>query len=220
MRYSKTITTWFILRSSENSWSLGVGCVRLLPSCASNTSRPVFFTTSSIPCCTCVLWYYDDLHISACKYVQQQIEQVIRNMFLCTCDIEVAELSLTFTGFLFVFCYFDSLYYEVFSGKIIMTSYIKIELLNSSIKFSKMQALNDNLYYSSNTFSFDFYIRVRVNNSLQPSFFSSHGCIYTKMAVSTSSMILCLSCHVTWIVLHAWLHYGISIKVMHFDHCQ
>ena len=40
-------------------------------------------------------------------------------------------------------------------------------------------------------------IRGRVNNSLQPSFFSSHGCIYTKMAVSTSSMILCLLCHVT-----------------------
>ena len=32
MRYSKTNTTWFILRSSENSCSLGVGCVKLLPS--------------------------------------------------------------------------------------------------------------------------------------------------------------------------------------------
>ena len=63
-------------------------------------------------------------------------------------------------------------------------------------------------------------IRERVNNSLQPSLFSSHGCIYTKVAVSTSSMNLCLSCPVTWIVLHAWLHYGISIKTMHFDHCQ
>ena len=63
-------------------------------------------------------------------------------------------------------------------------------------------------------------LRGRGNNSLQPSFFSSHGCIYTKMAVSTSSMILCLSCHVTWIELHAWLHYGISIKAMYFDHCQ
>ena len=51
-------------------------------------------------------------------------------------------------------------------------------------------------------------------------FFLSHGCIYTKMEVSTSSMIPCLLCHVTWIVLHAWLHYGISIKTMHFDHCQ
>ena len=30
MRYSKTNTTWFISRSSENFWSLGVGCVRLL----------------------------------------------------------------------------------------------------------------------------------------------------------------------------------------------
>ena len=28
MRYSKTNTTWFILRSSENSRSRGVGCVR------------------------------------------------------------------------------------------------------------------------------------------------------------------------------------------------
>ena len=64
------------------------------------------------------------------------------------------------------------------------------------------------------------YDRTRVNNSLQPSFFSSHGYIYAKMVVSSSSMILCLSCHVTWIVLHAWLHYGISIKTMHFDHCQ
>ena len=63
-------------------------------------------------------------------------------------------------------------------------------------------------------------IRGRVNNSLQPSLFSSHGCIYTKVAVSTSSMNLCLSCPVTWTVLHAWLHYGISIKTMHFDHCQ
>ena len=32
MRYSKTSTTWFISRSSKNSWSLGVGCMRLLPS--------------------------------------------------------------------------------------------------------------------------------------------------------------------------------------------
>ena len=32
-------------------------------------------------------------------------------------------------------------------------------------------------------------------------------------------MNLCLSCHVTWTVLHAWLHYGISIKTMHFVHC-
>ena len=63
-------------------------------------------------------------------------------------------------------------------------------------------------------------VRGRVNNSLQPSLFSSHGCIYTKVAVSTSSMNLCLSCPVTWTVLHAWLHYGISIKTMHFDHCQ
>ena len=63
------------------------------------------------------------------------------------------------------------------------------------------------------------YIRGRVNNSLQPSFFSSHGCIYTKVAVSTSNMNLCLSCHVTWTVLHAWLHYGIRIKTMHFGHC-
>ena len=58
----------------------------------------------------------------------------------------------------------------------------------------------------------------RVKKSLQPSFFSSHGCIYTKVAVSTSSINLCLLCHVTWTVLHAWLHYGISIKTMHFGH--
>ena len=32
MRYSKTNTTWFISRNSKNSWSLGVGCVRLLSS--------------------------------------------------------------------------------------------------------------------------------------------------------------------------------------------
>ena len=63
-------------------------------------------------------------------------------------------------------------------------------------------------------------VRGRVNNSLQPSLFSLHGCIYTKVAVSTSSMNLCLSCPVTWTVLHAWLHYGISIKTMHFDHYQ
>ena len=35
-------------------------------------------------------------------------------------------------------------------------------------------------------------IRGRVKNSLQPSFFSSHECIYTKVAVPTSSMNLCL----------------------------
>ena len=35
MRYSKTNTTWFISRSSKNSWSLGVGCMRLLPSASS-----------------------------------------------------------------------------------------------------------------------------------------------------------------------------------------
>ena len=63
------------------------------------------------------------------------------------------------------------------------------------------------------------YIRGRVKISLQPSFFSSHGCIYRKVAVSTSSRNPCLSCHVTWIVLHTWLHYGISIKTMHFVHC-
>ena len=62
-------------------------------------------------------------------------------------------------------------------------------------------------------------IRGRVKKSVQPSFFSSHGCIYTKLAVFTSSMNLCLSCHVTWTVLHAWLHYDISIKTMHFGHC-
>ena len=32
MKYSKTNTTWFISRSSKTYWSLGVGCVRLLPS--------------------------------------------------------------------------------------------------------------------------------------------------------------------------------------------
>ena len=32
MRYSKTNTAWFISRSSKNSWSLGVGCLRLVPS--------------------------------------------------------------------------------------------------------------------------------------------------------------------------------------------
>ena len=63
-------------------------------------------------------------------------------------------------------------------------------------------------------------VRGRVNNSLQLSLFSSHGCIYTKVAISTSSMNLCLSCPVTWTVLHTWLHYCISIKTMHFDHCQ
>ena len=63
------------------------------------------------------------------------------------------------------------------------------------------------------------HVRGRVKKSLQPSFFSSHGCIYTKVAVSTSSMNLCLSWHVTWRVLFAWLHYGISIKTMHFGHC-
>ena len=31
MRYSKTNTTWFISRSSKNSSSLGVGCVRVVP---------------------------------------------------------------------------------------------------------------------------------------------------------------------------------------------
>ena len=31
MRYSKTNTTWFTSRSSENSWSLSVGYLRLLP---------------------------------------------------------------------------------------------------------------------------------------------------------------------------------------------
>ena len=61
-------------------------------------------------------------------------------------------------------------------------------------------------------------VRGRVKKSLQPPFFSLHECTYTKVAVSTSSMNLCLSYHVTWTVLHAWLHYGISIKTMHFEH--
>ena len=62
-------------------------------------------------------------------------------------------------------------------------------------------------------------VRGRVKKSLQPSFFSSRGCIYTKVAVSKSSMNVCLSCHVTWTVLHDWLHYGITIKTMHLGHC-
>ena len=69
-------------------------------------------------------------------------------------------------------------------------------------------------------------IQGRVKKSLQPSFFSSHGCIYTKVAVSASSknlclssMNLCLSYHVTWTVLHTWLHYNICINTMHFGHC-
>ena len=67
------------------------------------------------------------------------------------------------------------------------------------------------------TMHYEMIVRGRVKKSLQPSFFSSHGCIYTKVAVSTSSMNLCLSCHVTWTVLHSWLHYGISIKTMLLD---
>ena len=42
MRYSKTNTTWFISRSSENSWSRGVGCVRL-PTDANTTSLDTMF---------------------------------------------------------------------------------------------------------------------------------------------------------------------------------
>ena len=61
--------------------------------------------------------------------------------------------------------------------------------------------------------------RRKVKKSLQPSLVSSHGCIYTKVAVSTSSINLCVSYHVTWTALHAWLHYHISIKTMHFGHC-
>ena len=40
-----------------------------------------------------------------------------------------------------------------------------------------------------------------------------------KVAVSTFGMDLYLSYHVTSTVLHAWLHYSISIKTMHFEHC-
>ena len=61
-------------------------------------------------------------------------------------------------------------------------------------------------------------LRGRVKKSLQPSFFSSHGCIYTKVAVSTSITNLYLSCHVTWTVLHTRLYHSISIKTMHFGH--
>ena len=51
-------------------------------------------------------------------------------------------------------------------------------------------------------------------------FFSCFGpLVYTKMAVSISSMDLCLPSYLLWTVLHAWLHYGISIKTMHFGHC-
>ena len=32
-------------------------------------------------------------------------------------------------------------------------------------------------------------------------------------------MNLCLSYHVKWTVLHAWLHYGISTETIHFGHC-
>ena len=49
-------------------------------------------------------------------------------------------------------------------------------------------------------------------------FFSSLGCIYTKMAVSTSSMNLCLSYHLIWSVLHDWLHCSISIMTINFEH--
>ena len=54
---------------------------------------------------------------------------------------------------------------------------------------------------------------------LATTFFSSLGCIYTKVAMFTSSMNLCFWYHVTWTVLHTWLHYSISIKTMHFEHC-
>ena len=35
---------------------------------------------------------------------------------------------------------------------------------------------------------------------------SFSGCIYTKVSVSTLSMNLCLSYHVSWTVMYAWLH--------------
>ena len=63
-------------------------------------------------------------------------------------------------------------------------------------------------------------IRGAVKKSWQPCCFSSHVCIYTKMAVSASNMNLSLSYHLIWTVLHAWLHCSISIKTMHFVHCR
>ena len=63
-------------------------------------------------------------------------------------------------------------------------------------------------------FSVHIYLRGRVKKSLQPSFF-----LFTWVHLyEGGSVYLKHSCHVTWTVLHAWLHYGISIKTMHFGH--
>ena len=63
---------WFISRSSENSWSLGVGCVRLLPSASrlevasriQHLGTSNFYYFPHIPCCICIIC---DMHQSRKK---------------------------------------------------------------------------------------------------------------------------------------------------------
>ena len=61
MRYSKTNTIWFISKSSENSWSLGVGCVRLLPSAL---RREIVSCTQHIR--TSNFHYFPQYHVWIC----------------------------------------------------------------------------------------------------------------------------------------------------------
>ena len=85
-----------------------------------------------------------------------------------------------------------------------LTAFVPIQF---SEYFTKLST-----WYWHNDFKFNPSKRTRrVKKSLQSSYFFLHGCIYTKVAASTSNMNLCLSCHVTWTVLHTRLHYGISI---------
>ena len=66
LRYSKTNTTWFISRSSKNSWSLGVGCMRLLPSASRQevVSRIQHLETSNFPTSLNIMLYlYTTTHM-------------------------------------------------------------------------------------------------------------------------------------------------------------
>ena len=71
MSYSKTNTTWFIFRSSKNSWSLNVGCGRLLPNASLNTMLYLYTTKHFGRLC----WKVRQLHLTT-VYMKAAYEKV------------------------------------------------------------------------------------------------------------------------------------------------
>ena len=72
MRYSKTNTTWFISTSSKNSWSLGVGCVRLLHSALRREVVPLIQHLG-----TSHFYYFPQYHVVFVYYIVTVVATVL-----------------------------------------------------------------------------------------------------------------------------------------------